>query len=49
MSCFRNLLDGLLDEGIRTPNLEKSLQSIGYNSCSGPYIIGIALIEHFLV
>jgi hypothetical protein len=30
------------------PNLGKSLQCMGYY-CSGPYIIGMALVECFLV
>jgi hypothetical protein len=49
MSCFRNVRDGPLGEGVRTPNLGKSLQCMGYSSCSGPYIIGIALAEYTLV
>ena len=49
MSYFRDVPDGPLGEDIRTPNLGKSLQRMGYNSCSGPYIIGIALTECSLV
>jgi hypothetical protein len=45
VSCFRDVpLDGPLGEGVRTPNLKKSLQcTSSYNSCSDPYISGIAL------
>jgi hypothetical protein len=43
VSCFRDVPDGPLGEGIHMPNLRKSLQCTGYNSCSGPYISGIAL------
>jgi hypothetical protein len=49
VSCFRDIPDGLLGEGVRTPNLRKSLQCTGYNSCSGPYISGIALAYCSLV
>jgi hypothetical protein len=49
VSCFRDIPNGPLGEGVRMPNLGKSLHCMGYNSCSGPYIIGIALAECFLV
>jgi hypothetical protein len=49
VSCFRDVPDGPLGEGVHTPNLGKSLQCNGYNSCSGPYVIGIAPAECSLV
>jgi hypothetical protein len=43
VSCFRDIPDGPLGEGVCMPNLRKSLQCTDYNSYSGPYISGIAL------
>jgi hypothetical protein len=44
VSCTRDVRD----EGVRTPNLGKSLQCMGY-CCRGPYITGMALAEYSLV
>jgi hypothetical protein len=49
VSCFRDVPDGPLGEGICMLNLRKSLQRTGYNSCSGPYISGIALAYYSVV
>jgi hypothetical protein len=44
VSCTRDVRD----EGVRTPNLGKSLQCMDY-CWSSPYIIGMALAECSLV
>jgi hypothetical protein len=46
VSYFRDVPDGPLGEGVRTPNLGKNLQCMGY-CWSGPYIIGMALCRVF--